>query len=233
MIGFLCFALAAGILVGFSTEQLDTSGRPHGVGVLLRQKRDNANDRSALQNSEGKSRFLLIIDHFLSEALRSNEAQQEEIRKKLLLASRLRETLLLTRRQLLEIPRQTTDEQKLHVTMKMLGGMLFSSDSLEAAVQSSNSDFVRSVTSTIYWICQSILTYDFTKKDEINCYLNLPAVSDRSKKFSKPTQQIDLIGSDATGIVVACMFSINSDVAYNCGSLEVNRNITRMNTNFK
>ncbi|WKY13718.1 hypothetical protein Q1695_004505 [Nippostrongylus brasiliensis] len=126
MIGFLCFALAAGILVGFSTEQLDTSGRPHGVGVLLRQKRDNANDRSALQNSEGKSRFLLIIDHFLSEALRSNEAQQEEIRKKLLLASRLRETLLLTRRQLLEIPRQTTDEQKLHVTMKMLGDQLLS-----------------------------------------------------------------------------------------------------------
>ncbi|WKY13717.1 hypothetical protein Q1695_004505 [Nippostrongylus brasiliensis] len=33
MIGFLCFALAAGILVGFSTEQLDTSGRPHGVGA--------------------------------------------------------------------------------------------------------------------------------------------------------------------------------------------------------
>ncbi|WKY13730.1 hypothetical protein Q1695_004514 [Nippostrongylus brasiliensis] len=33
MMGFLCLALAAGILVGFSTEQPDSSGVQHGLGA--------------------------------------------------------------------------------------------------------------------------------------------------------------------------------------------------------
>ncbi|WKY13731.1 hypothetical protein Q1695_004515 [Nippostrongylus brasiliensis] len=185
MIGFLC--LAAGILVGFSTEQPDTSGGQHGLGVPPRQKRENANDRSALHSSNGKSRFLPIIDHFLSEALQSKEAEKEEIHEKLLLA----------RHQLLEIPRQTTDEQKLHVTMKVLASLLMSSDSFEAAVHNSDSDFVRNLNSAIYWMCESILTYRLEKKDEVRKIVDGMSVNEET--LNETIRSADQLLSELAG----------------------------------
>ncbi|WKY13723.1 hypothetical protein Q1695_004508 [Nippostrongylus brasiliensis] len=154
------------LVVGVWSSQIpigaDANGLPYDVNdVLLRQKRDNVIEGS-VQNNRGKSvsRYLTVVYSHLVKALKSNEAVKDVD---------IRSNLRLAYNQLFEIRKQAKDEQKLHVTMKMLTTILSIRDSVENALKSSSPDldFVDNVMSVIYWLCESITTYDFPEKSEV------------------------------------------------------------------
>ncbi|WKY13726.1 hypothetical protein Q1695_004510 [Nippostrongylus brasiliensis] len=140
--------------------------------------------RSDVVEQKSPSRFLVVIQSYLVNATKSEEARTDP---------KLKTVLDEALNSLLQFARQEDDDRKLHVTLRVLTQTYSLRDSLLAAIKERpGSSYVLNVVGALYWICQSITTYVFTDVNYVKTLVKPLSVYNPTEHTLNETLKITL-----------------------------------------